>query len=60
MVICDVYLVDVTQHAQHTLGKRGEIHVILRQRRGHRVHDELCEPFAEHPLVTEQLPEKRC
>src|SRR5205085_56756 len=48
VVVGDVNLVSLGQHAQHSLAQGEEIDIVFGQRQRHRIHDELVEPFAEH------------
>jgi hypothetical protein len=49
--------VDVCEHPQRGLAEREEVDVVMRDRRSHRVHDELSEPFAHGSWVAEDLRE---
>ena len=51
---------DLPEHPQHALAKGEEVDVAARQGSGHRIHDELAEPFTHRSRIAEDLLEKRC
>ncbi len=53
ILVGDLHPVHIGRHPQNRLPEGEEVDVGVRQRDRHRVHDELAEPLAKYPPITE-------